>query len=85
MEKKRGNKMDPIEKIIDRLKKEYGESEGSYILDLFYKEEFKNHFLTGQGYQNITGFLYGLQATNFITIAEVNETINYLIELQKNI
>ena len=63
--------MDPIEKIIDRLKKEYGESEGSYILDLFYKEEFKNHFLTGQGYQNITGFLYGLQATNFITLAEV--------------
>lgn len=77
--------MDPIEKIIDRLKKEHGESEGSYILDLFYKEEFKKHYLTGQGYQNITGFLYGLQATNFITLAEVNETIKYLIELQKNI
>ena len=85
MEKREENKMDPIEKIIDRLKKEYGESEGSYILDLFYEEELKNHYLTGQGYQNITGFLYGLQATNFITLAEVNETIKYLIEVQKNI
>lgn len=79
--------MDPIEKIIDRLKKEPGKN-GSYsVLETWYKEDFTNNSIKAkkETYNIIYGFIFGLYATNFITQKERRAAIKYLIEVMYKI
>lgn len=71
--------MDPIEKIIDRLKKENG---AYYLLETWYKKDLKNPSYKENIYNNIYGFLYGLYAIGFLEESERKTAINYLIEIK---
>lgn len=77
--------MDPIEKIIDRLKKEYGENGTYYLLETWYKKDLKNPSYKENIYNNIYGFLFGLQAVGYIEKSERKTAIDYLIEVIKEI
>ena len=45
--------MDPIEKIIDRLKKEHGENGIYYLLETWYKKDLKNPSYKENIYNNV--------------------------------
>lgn len=79
--------MDPIEKIIDKLKKEHGENGSYYVLETQYKEDFTNNSMKGkeETYNIIYGFIFGLYATNFITEKKREAAIKYLIEVMYKI
>lgn len=53
--------MDPIEKIIDRLKKEHEENGSYYVLETWYKNDFTNNSMKGkeETYNIIYGFIFG--------------------------
>lgn len=74
--------MDPIEKIIDKLKKEHGENGAWYILKKWYEQEFKIPEKEDIVYENIYGFLYGLYATGFITRDQEKTATEYLIDIR---
>ena len=79
--------MNPIEKIIDRLKKEQGENGSYYVLETWYKQDFTNNSMKGreETYNKIYGFIFGLYAINFITEKERKAAIKYLIEVMYKI
>ena len=73
--------MDPIEKIIDRLKKEHGENGAYYLLETWYKKDLKNPSYKENIYNNIYGFLFGLHAIGYLEESERKTAIDYLIEV----
>ena len=72
--------MDPIEKIIEKLKKEHKGNGASYSLETWYKEDLtRDSKAKEEAYDKIYGFIFGLYATNFITKTDRSTAINYLI------
>lgn len=78
--------MDPIEKIIERLKKEHGKNGTYSLLETWYKEDLtRESNAKEEAYDKIYGFIFGLYATNFITEKERKAAIKYLIEVMYKI
>lgn len=77
--------MDPIKEIIEKLKNEHSENGAWNVLKEWYEKKFKIPKRKDDAYENIHGFLYGLYATGFISLDQINAAMNYLIEMYKKI
>ncbi len=72
--------MDPIEKIIERLKKENEKNGAWYMLEYWYTRDLRKPDFWQPTYYKIYGFLYGLYAREYISESEFNEATNYTYE-----
>ncbi len=77
--------MDPIEKIIERLKNEHAENGTYFLLKIWYAKALKKRSDEKNMYHNIYGFLFGLHASGYIGKSECDSAIEYLIEVTTEI
>lgn len=77
--------MDPIKEIIENLKNEHGENGVWNLLKEWYEIDFKKPKMKEYAYDHIYSFLYGLYAVGYISKAQKETAVDYLIELYEQI